>query len=90
MLLKHSYKNTYYFYQSINQCRSDVEPYLVQIVCKGYRTFVKSAYQKLIFLVLNQNLCCGHSKEPSLWDGSFEHPNNILKLVGKKIFTILL
>ena len=25
----------------------------------------KSAYQKIIFLFLNQNRCCGYSKEPS-------------------------
>ena len=25
----------------------------------------KSAYQKIIFLFLNQNICCGYSKEPS-------------------------
>ena len=28
----------------------------------------------IIFLLfLNQNICCGYSKEPSQWDGSFEH-----------------
>ena len=31
----------------------------------------------LFFLFLNQNICCGHSKEPSLWVGSFEHPKLI-------------
>ena len=41
----------------------------------------------LIFLVLNQNICCGYSKEPSEWDGCFEHPKQKLKLTGKKIFT---
>ena len=45
--------------------------------------------KKLIFLFLNQNTCCGYSKEPSQWDGSFEHPKHMLKLMGKKIFTIL-
>ena len=25
----------------------------------------KSAYQKIIVLFLNQNICCGYSKEPS-------------------------
>ena len=29
------------------------------------------------------------SKEPSQWDGSFEHPKQMLKLMGKKIFTVL-
>ena len=45
--------------------------------------------KKMIFLFLNQNTCCWYSKEPSQWDGSFEHPKHMLKLMGKKIFTIL-
>ena len=44
--------------------------------------------QKLIFLLLKQNRCFGYSREPSRWDGSFEHPKHILKLMDKKI-TIL-
>ena len=44
---------------------------------------------KIFFLFLNQNICCGYSKEPSRWDGSFEHPKHMLKVMGKKIFTIL-
>ena len=31
---------------------------------------------KLFFLFLNQNICCEYSKEPSQWDGSFEHPKH--------------
>ena len=50
---------------------------------------VKKAYQKLICLFLKQNICCGYSKEPSQWDSSFEHPKHMLKLMGKKILTIL-
>ena len=45
--------------------------------------------RKLFFLVLNQNICCGYSKEPSHWDGSFEHPKHMFKLMDKKIITIL-
>ena len=55
--------------------------------------------ENLFFLFLNQNICCGYSKEPSRWDGyskepsrwdgSFEHPYHMLKLMGKKIFTFL-
>ena len=61
-----------------------------QLICILFvRTYVKSAYQKVIFLFLNQNICCGYSKEPSQWDGSFEQPKHMLKLMGKKIFTIL-
>ena len=31
----------------------------------SFRPLVKSAYQKIFFLFLNQNLCCGYSKELS-------------------------
>ena len=44
---------------------------------------------KWFFLFLKQNICCGYSKEPSRWDGSFEHPKHKFKLMGKNIFTIL-
>ena len=44
---------------------------------------------KLFFSFLNQNICCGYSKEPSQWDGSFEHPKHIFKLMDKKISAIL-
>ena len=44
---------------------------------------------KLFFLLLNQNICCGYSKEPSQWDGSFEHPEQMFKLMDKKMITIL-
>ena len=37
---------------------------------------------RLFFLFLNQNICCGYSKEPSQW----EHPKHMLKLVDKNIF----
>ena len=45
--------------------------------------------RKIIFLFLNQSICCGYSKEPSQWDGSFEHPKHMLKIMDKKIFTLL-
>ena len=45
--------------------------------------------ENLIFLFLNQNICCGYSKEPSCGDGSFEHPKQMFKLKGKKIIIIL-
>ena len=44
---------------------------------------------KLFFLFLNQNICCGYSKEPSQWDASFEHPKHMFKLIGKEINAIL-
>ena len=39
---------------------------------------VKSVYQKSIFLI----------SQPK-WDGAFEHTKHMLKLMGKKIFTIV-
>ena len=37
---------------------------------------------------LTQNMCCGYSKEPSPCDSYYE-PQNIFKLIWKKIFAIL-
>ena len=45
----------------------------------------KNASWKIIFLFLNQNICCGYSKEPSHWDGSYEHPKHMFKMMGKEI-----
>ena len=28
-------------------------------------------------------MCCGYSKEPSQWDGSFEHPKHMFKVIDK-------
>ena len=36
-----------------------------------------------IFLFCKQNICCGYSMRRF-----FEHPKHMLKLMGKKIFTI--
>ena len=40
--------------------------------------------KNIIFLVIGQNVCSGYSKEPF-----FEHSKDMLKLMGKKVFTIL-
>ena len=50
--------------------------------------WIKSAWENIFLLFLNQNICCGYSKEPSQWDGSFEHTKHQFKLIGKKIFGI--
>ena len=57
------------------------------IIQSGPKIIVRN--WKLFFLCLNQNICCGYSKEPSRWDGSFEHPKRMFKLIDKKIITIL-
>ena len=46
----------------------------------------KIAYGKLLFL--DQNICCGYSKEPSHCDGSCEHSKHMFKLMDKQIMTI--
>ena len=59
--------------------------------CALNRPFKLSVHNRnIIFLFLNQNIHCGHSKEWSQLDCSFDHPNHMLKIMGKKIFTILL
>ena len=40
---------------------------------------------KSTFLFLNQNICFCYSKEPSQWDGSFEHPKHMFKAMDKEI-----
>ena len=37
-----------------------------------------------IFLFINLNVCLGCSREPSHWDGSFEHPQHMFWLSNKK------
>ena len=58
-----------------------------QLISTGLQLRVSN--KNLIFLFLNQNICYGYSKEPSQWDSSFKYPKHMLKLMGKKIFTIL-
>ena len=50
---------------------------------------IRACIVKLFSLSLIQNICCGYSKEPSQWDSSFQHPEHMFKLMGKKIITIL-
>ena len=48
---------------------------------------IKMHTLKLFCLIINQNICCGYSKEPSRWDRSFEHPHHMFKLIDKEINT---
>ena len=50
---------------------------------------LRVCYWIFFLLFLNLNICCGYTKEPSRWDGSFEHPKHMFILMGKKIITIL-
>ena len=38
---------------------------------------------EIIFLSLNQIYVVGTQKKPSQWDGSFEYPKHVFKLMGK-------
>ena len=65
-----------------------VTSYIGRFAVPGLKIRVRT--RKLLFLLLNQNICLsGYSKEPSPWDGSFEHPKHTFKLMDKKIITIL-
>ena len=55
-------------------------------MCSGLQIRVHTG--KLFFLILNQNICCGYSKEPSQRDGSFEHTQHMFKSMGKEINAI--
>ena len=46
----------------VNTCENR-EIFIENVVI--YRPLVKSMYQKIFFLFLNQNICYGYSKEPS-------------------------
>ena len=46
---------------------------------------VRVRNEKLFSLFLNQNICCEYSKEPSHWDGFFEHPKHMFELMDKII-----
>ena len=39
---------------------------------------------------LNQNKCCGYSKEPSQWDCSFEHPKHVWIKWSENIYNFML
>ena len=41
---------------------------------RGFRFPDKSMELKIIFLILNANICRGYSKEPLRRDGALEHP----------------
>ena len=45
----------------------------------------KNTYQKNSFFFLDQNICCEYSKEPSQWDGSFEHLKHMLWVIKRTI-----
>ena len=66
--------------------------YILRPVIKGlYLTGLQIRVRTgiLFLLYVNQNICCGYSKEPSQWEGSFEHTKHMFKLMCKEINAIL-
>ena len=39
---------------------------------------IRGRNRKLVFLFLNQNICCGDLNGPIIWDGSFEDQTHTL------------
>ena len=74
------------YIHTLSVCLPETRPLLIKskmcfflFICNIKKlkvTSVKSAYKKNV-----QNMCYGHSKEPSHGDGSFEHPKHMFKLM---------
>ena len=93
--LTHTYLNRKYI-QMISSIWFDTKIlYARGVTGLNFKIYMYSGLQiivyigKLFSLFLIQNICCGYSKEPSQWDGSFECPKHMFGLMGKKIITIL-
>ena len=88
IILLHGYVLLMYVLHTYNECHRKYllfKPHYLQ--ASGLQINVRN--WKLFFLFLNQNICCGYSNEPSQWDGSFEHPKQMFRLLGKKIIAFL-
>ena len=77
-----------YQLQNVYQLFTNVPSLVHFLLMRSFNPFRppdKSALLKIIFLFLDQNICCGYSKVLN----SFEHPKHMFKLMDKKIITIL-
>ena len=86
---RHYSMNTPWFLQtySLLSTWSEIENRRIKSIIPGPQIRVRN--WKLFFLFLNQNICCGYSKEPSPWDGSFGPPKHMFKPMAKKKIAIL-
>ena len=50
--------------------------------------FYRSVYKPKIFLFLNQNTCCEHQNELSIWDSSFEQQKHMVTVNVLKFQTL--
>ena len=56
-------KTNIYYLDGAMMSNTDILPF--NIMSKRFSPLVESVYQEIIYLFLNQNVCCGCSKEPS-------------------------
>ena len=57
---------SFYFQMTLDELyQLNSNMFQIMTVTVNFRPSVKSAYQKIIFLSINQNICCGYSNEPS-------------------------
>ena len=81
-LVKIEHKNT----ATLDSARS-IKKSKVAVLQLQFRRPMRT--KKIIFLILNQNICCDYSKGPSQQDSSLEHPKYMFKLMGKKLLVII-
>ena len=65
---------------------------IVSKLLSGIQRQASRVHNDYFFLFLNQNIiqCYGYSKELSHWDGSFEHPKQMVKMMDKKFCHFML
>ena len=63
----------------------------IHVCLCNIKPLVKFAYQKINFLISppKHHIVGTQKNRLNDLDGSFEHPKHMLKVMGKKIFTIL-
>ena len=76
------------YFPNFYDVKENVASQIKSLACKDFKLIQDPRVCNLKFSYFsNQNICCRNSKDPS--QCSFEHPKHMLKLMGKKLFTIL-
>ena len=57
----------WYLKTVLDQYVPNVNPHIRQVISKTWTYLDKSVYLKIIFLFLDQNVCCGFSKRRFFW-----------------------
>ena len=68
--------------------------WVYQCICLTIRQYfrppdIKECVFEKYFSYFSTKTCCGYTKELSQWDGSFEHPKQMFKFMGKEKNAIL-